>query len=65
MFIATSSGEECRLELWRCLSGVVEGSLHYIDNPDSFYRLVEKEIFRAALSGQFHELFIGIPEVAV
>jgi hypothetical protein len=26
--------EECRVEMWRCLSKVIEGGLHYVDNPD-------------------------------
>ena len=29
--------EKCRVEMWRCLSRVVEGGLHYIDNPDGLY----------------------------
>ena len=31
------SEEKCRVDMWRCLSRVVEGSLHYIDNPDGLY----------------------------
>jgi hypothetical protein len=26
--------EECRVEMWRCLSKVIEGGLHYVDNPE-------------------------------
>ena len=26
--------EECRLEMWRCLSRVIEGGLHYMDKPE-------------------------------
>ena len=26
--------EKCRVEMWRCLSKVIEGGLHYIDKPD-------------------------------
>ena len=26
--------EKCRVDMWRCLSGVIEGGLHYIDSPD-------------------------------
>ena len=29
--------EKCRVDMWRCLSKVVEGGLHYIDNPDGLY----------------------------
>ena len=31
------SEEKCRVDMWRCLSRVVEGGLHYIDNPDGLY----------------------------
>ena len=32
-----SHGEErCRVTMWRCMSKVVEGSLHYMDSPDGF-----------------------------
>ena len=31
------SEEKCRVDMWRCLSKVVEGGLHYIDNPDGLY----------------------------
>ena len=31
------SEEKCRVDMWRCLSRVVEGGLHYIDNPEGLY----------------------------
>ena len=30
--------EKCRVDMWRCLSGVIEGGLHYIDNPDGILK---------------------------
>ena len=33
--------EKCRVEMWRCLSKVIEGSLHYIDKPDGLMGWVE------------------------
>ena len=29
--------EKCRVDMWRCLSHVIEGGLHYIDNPEGLY----------------------------
>ena len=26
--------EQCRVDMWRCLSKVIEGGLHYIDKPE-------------------------------
>ena len=31
------SEEKCRVDMWRCLSNVIEGGLHYIDNPEGLY----------------------------
>ena len=31
------SEEKCRVDMWRCLSKVVEGGLHYIDHPEGLY----------------------------
>ena len=33
--------EKCRVEMWRCLSKVIEGGLHYIDKPDGLMGWVE------------------------
>ena len=34
------SEEKCRVDMWRCLSSVIEGGLHYIDNPEGLYGYV-------------------------
>ena len=34
------SEEKCRVDMWRCLSNVIEGGLHYIDNPEGLYGCV-------------------------
>ena len=34
------SEEKCRVDMWRCLSNVIEGGLHYIDNPEGLYGYV-------------------------
>ena len=34
------SEEKCRVDMWRCLSRVIEGGLHYIDNPEGLYGYV-------------------------
>merc|ERR1719411_2517375 len=39
--------EKCRVDMWRCLSKVVEGGLHYIDNPHGLYGLAKKTMFKA------------------
>lgn len=36
------SEEKCRVDMWRCLSSVIEGGLHYIDNPEGLYGYVSR-----------------------
>jgi len=61
-----SSGEDkCRVEMWRCMSKVVESSLHYMDNPDGLMGLAKKTMFKMAFHGGFSNFWSGamaIPE---
>ena len=36
--VANDPEEKCRVDMWRCLSRVIEGGLHYIDHPEGIYR---------------------------
>ena len=54
--------EKCRVEMWRCLSKVVEGGLRYIDNPGGLYRLVRKTLLRADFQGGIEQIWMNIPE---
>ena len=31
-------GDRCRLEVWRCVSGVMEGGVKFIDKPGGLWR---------------------------
>ena len=31
-------GDRCRLEAWRCVSGVMEGGVRFIDQPEGLWR---------------------------
>merc|ERR1712242_666967 len=52
--------EKCRVDMWRCLSKVVEGGLHYIDNPDGLYGLAKKTMFKVAFHGGFSNMWSGL-----
>lgn len=52
--------EKCRVEMWRCLSRVVEGGLHYIDNPDGLYGLAKKTMFKVAFHGGLSNMWSGL-----
>ena len=55
--------EKCRVDMWRCLSKVVEGGLHYIDNPDGLFGLVKKSAVKAFLLRNLSKIWMDIPEV--
>ena len=58
--------EKCRVEMWRCLSKVVEGGLHYMDKPDGLLSLAKKTMFKMAFHGGLSNVWSGvmtIPEV--
>ena len=59
--------EKCRVEMWRCLSKVVEGGLHYMDKPDGLLSLAKKTMFKMAFHGGLSNVWSGvmtIPEVS-
>ena len=58
--------EKCRVEMWRCLSKVVEEGLHYMDKPDGLLSLAKKTMFKMAFHGGLSNVWSGvmtIPEV--
>jgi len=59
-----SHGEErCRVTMWRCMSKVVEGSLHYMDSPDGFMGLAKKTMFKMAFHGGLNNLWGGVMSI--
>lgn len=57
--------EKCRVQMWRCLSGVIEGGLHYVDSPDGLMGLAKKTMFKMAFHGGFSNIWnsvMTIPE---
>merc|ERR1712127_647022 len=57
--------EKCRVDLWRCLSQVIEGGLHYIEHPEGLVGLAKKTMFKMAFHGGSSNVWgglMGIPE---
>merc|ERR1712050_4367 len=52
--------EKCRVDMWRCLSKVIEGGLHYIDDPDGLMGLAKKTMFKIAFHGGFSNVWSGV-----
>merc|ERR1719232_1720126 len=52
--------EKCRVDMWRCLSHVIEGGLHYIDNPEGLYGLAKKTMFKVAFHGGVSNVWSGL-----
>jgi len=57
------SEEKCRVDMWRCLSKVVEGGLHYIDHPEGLYGLAKKTMFKVAFHGGMSNMWSGLMTV--
>lgn len=59
-----SKGEEkCRVEMWRCMSKVVESSLHYMDNADGLMGFAKKTMFKMAFHGGLKNLWGGVMSI--
>merc|ERR1719430_2822915 len=52
--------EKCRVDMWRCLSKVIEGGLHYIDDPDGLMGFAKKTMFKIAFHGGFSNVWSGV-----
>jgi len=52
--------EKCRVDMWRCLSKVIEGGLHYMDKPEGLMGLAKKTMFKMAFHGGFSNVWSGI-----
>merc|ERR1719216_319381 len=54
------SEEKCRVDMWRCLSKVIEGGLHYMDKPEGLMGLAKKTMFKVAFHGGFNNVWNGV-----
>jgi len=52
--------EKCRVDMWRCLSNVIEGGLHYIDKPEGLMGLAKKTMFKVAFHGGMSNVWNGL-----
>jgi len=52
--------EKCRVDMWRCLSKVIEGGLHYMDKPEGLMGLAKKTMFKVAFHGGFNNVWNGV-----
>jgi len=55
--------DDCRIDFWRCISTVIENSLHYLDNPDGYYGLARKTFFKMAFHGSRSNVWNGLMSV--
>merc|ERR1712127_703717 len=52
--------EKCRVDMWRCMSKVIEEGLHYMDDPDGMLGLAKKTMFKMAFPGGFSNVWGGL-----
>jgi len=55
--------DNCRVELWRCLSLVIENSLHYMDNSEGYIGLIKKTFFKMAFHGSRSNVWNGVMSI--
>jgi len=58
-----SDEEKCRVDMWRCLSGVIEGGLHYMDKPEGIMGFAKKTMFKIAFHGGFSNVWTGVMSI--
>jgi len=46
--------------MWRCFSNVIEGGLHYIDEPEGMFGIAKKTMFKVAFHSGFNNIWGGL-----
>lgn len=59
-YVDEETEEKCRVDMWRCLSKVIEGGLHYIDKPEGLMGMAKKTMFKVAFHGGFSNIWGGL-----
>jgi len=58
-------GDSCRLGAWRCVSGVMEGGVKFLDKPAGLWSLAKKALYKIAFHGGVTDMWsslMTIPE---
>jgi len=49
--------------MWRCLSSVIEGGLHYMDKPEGLMGFAKKTMFKIAFHGGLSNAWSGVMSI--
>ena len=55
--------EECRTEVWQCMSGVLEAGVGYVDRPSHLYSSLQPLLYRAVFHGGVKSMWSSVMEV--
>ena len=55
--------EECRTEVWQCMSGVMEAGVSYVDRPSQLYSSLQPLLYKAVFHGGVKSMWSSVMEV--
>ena len=66
----TSSSDDdddnvCRAEVWKCMSGVLETGIKYMDTPGDVYQHLTPVLYKAVFHGGLKSMWSSIMEVCI
>ena len=64
----TSSSDDdnvCRAEVWKCMSGVLETGIKYMDTPGDVYQQLTPVLYKAVFHGGLKSMWSSIMEVRI
>ena len=56
--------EECRTEVWQCMSGVLETGIPYVDRPHDIYSSLQPVLYKAVFHGGVKSMWSSVMEVS-
>ena len=59
----SSDSNVCRSEIWQCMSGVLEGGIKYIKEPEDIYSSLTPVLYKAVFHGGVKSMWSSVMEV--
>ena len=61
----SSDSNVCRSEIWKCMSGVMEGGIKYIKEPEDIYSSLTPVLYKAVFHGGVKSMWSSVMEVNI
>ena len=63
LVMRNSSSNQCRSEVWHCMSDVMEGGLRYVEKPNDIYSSLTPVLYKAVFHGGMKSMWSSVMEV--